>query len=70
MLDIEREVDLGGPIHSKGVMILNGYLGSRFARSIPLSVSATLVFEQSYGGVDGDSAASAQIAVSPANRVS
>lgn len=56
ILDIEREVDLGGPIHSKGVLILTGFLGARYAKERPLSLSASLVFEQSYSGVDGDSA--------------
>ena len=56
ILDIEREVDLGGPIHSKGVLILTGFLGAHYAEERPLSLSASLVFEQSYGGVDGDSA--------------
>ena len=59
--DIEREVELGGPLHSKGVMILWGYLASRFARDVPLSIAASLVFEQSYGGVDGDSASSTEL---------
>ncbi|MCB9418321.1 MAG: AAA family ATPase [Ardenticatenaceae bacterium] len=61
VIDIERQVELGGPIHSKGVMILSGFLGARFARERPLSLSASLVFEQSYGGVDGDSASSAEL---------
>jgi len=60
VIDIEREVELGGPIHSKGVMILSGFLGARYAREHPLSLSASLVFEQSYGGVDGDSASLAE----------
>lgn len=59
--DIEREVKLGGPLHSKGVMILWGYIAGTFAQSIPLAMAATLVFEQSYGGVDGDSASSAEL---------
>ncbi|MFP3852722.1 MAG: Lon protease family protein [Anaerolineales bacterium] len=61
VVDIEREVDLGGPLHSKGVMILSGFLGARYAEEVPLSLAATLVFEQSYGGVDGDSASSAEL---------
>ena len=61
LIDIEREVELGGPIHSKGVMILGGYLGSHYAASVPLSLAARIVFEQSYGGVDGDSASSAEL---------
>lgn len=59
--DIEREVKLGGPLHSKGVMILWGYLAGQFALDVPLALAATLVFEQSYGGVDGDSASSAEL---------
>ncbi|MEZ5923024.1 MAG: AAA family ATPase [Hyphomicrobiaceae bacterium] len=59
--DIEREVELGGPLHSKGVMILWGYLAGRFAEDVPLAMAASLVFEQSYGGVDGDSASSAEL---------
>jgi lon-related putative ATP-dependent protease len=61
VVDIERQVELGGPLHSKGVMILSGFLGARFAADRPLTLSATLVFEQSYGGVDGDSASSAEL---------
>ena len=61
VVDIEREVELGGPLHSKGVMILGGFLASRYATEHPLSLSASLVFEQSYGGVDGDSASSAEL---------
>ena len=61
IVDIEREVDLGGPIHSKGVMILSSFLSSRYARQIPLGLKASLVFEQSYGGVDGDSASCAEL---------
>ena len=59
--DIEREVNLGGPLHSKGVMILWGYLAGRYAQDVPLALAATLVFEQSYGGVDGDSASSTEL---------
>ncbi|MBN2490522.1 MAG: AAA family ATPase [Planctomycetes bacterium] len=61
VVDIEREVALGGPTHSKGVLILAGFLGGRFAGEHPLALSASLVFEQSYGGVDGDSASSAEL---------
>ena len=61
VIDIEREVALGGPIHSKGVMILAGFLGGRFGREGPLSLTASLVFEQSYGGVEGDSASAAEL---------
>jgi lon-related putative ATP-dependent protease len=61
VVDIEREVELGGPIHSKGVLILAGFLGARYAEEKPLSLSASLVFEQSYSGVEGDSASSAEL---------
>ena len=61
VIDIEREVELGGPIHSKGVLILSGYLASTYAPDEPLSLSASLVFEQSYGGVEGDSASCAEL---------
>jgi predicted ATP-dependent protease len=63
IIDIEREVKLGGPIHSKGVMILSGYLSQQFGSEQPLSLIARLVFEQSYGGIDGDSASMAEAAV-------
>jgi lon-related putative ATP-dependent protease len=61
VVDIEREVELGGPIHSKGVLILSSFLGARYAAERPLSLSASLVFEQSYGGVEGDSASMAEL---------
>jgi predicted ATP-dependent protease len=61
VLDIEREARLGGPIHSKGVLILGGYLAQTFAADRPLSLRARLVFEQSYEGVEGDSASSAEL---------
>ncbi len=61
LVDIEREAKLGGPLHSKGVLILQGYLAQTFAADFPLALSASLVFEQSYGGVDGDSASSAEL---------
>ncbi|ACF46932.1 peptidase S16 lon domain protein [Prosthecochloris aestuarii DSM 271] len=61
VIDIEREVEMGGPIHSKGVLILTGFLGGRFGVDQPLSLSATLVFEQSYSGIEGDSASSAEL---------
>jgi len=61
VVDIQREVELGGPIHSKGVMILAGFLGGRFAADRPLALSATLVFEQTYGTVEGDSASCAEL---------
>lgn len=61
VVNIEREVELSGPIHSKGILILQGFLEGRFAADRPLSLSASLVFEQSYGGVDGDSASSTEL---------
>ena len=61
VVDIEREANLSGPLHAKGVMILSGYLTSRFAQDKPLNLSARLVFEQSYSGVDGDSASSTEL---------
>jgi predicted ATP-dependent protease len=61
VVDIEREVELGGPLHTKGVLILSGFLAARFAQNVPMSLAATLVFEQSYGGVDGDSASSTEL---------
>lgn len=61
IIDIEREVDLGGPLHTKGVLILSSFLASRFSQNAPLSMEATLVFEQSYGEIDGDSASSTEL---------
>jgi predicted ATP-dependent protease len=61
VIDIERESELGGPIHSKGVLILSGYIAGRYAAKTPLSLGASLVFEQSYGGIEGDSASSAEL---------
>jgi predicted ATP-dependent protease len=61
MVNIEREVKLSGPIHDKGVMILTGYLGGAFAGERPLSLSASICFEQSYDGVEGDSASSTEL---------
>ncbi len=61
VVDIEREVELGGPLHSKGMLILSGYLSSHYALDAPMSLWASLVFEQSYGGVDGDSASAAEL---------
>ncbi|MDD1661569.1 MAG: AAA family ATPase [Methanomicrobiales archaeon] len=61
IVDIEREAAMGGPIHTKGVLILHGYLAGKFARDKPLSISARLVFEQSYSGVEGDSASSTEL---------
>jgi lon-related putative ATP-dependent protease len=61
ILDIEREAKLGGPLHTKGVLILGGYLSQKYAQDAPLSLTARLVFEQSYSGIDGDSASSTEL---------
>ena len=61
VINIEREVDLSGSSHSKGVYILSGYLGEKFAQDIPLSLTASICFEQLYNGVDGDSASSTEL---------
>ena len=61
VVDIEREAKTGGPIHTKGVLILGGYLANKYAQDKPLSLSARLVFEQSYEGVEGDSASSTEL---------
>lgn len=61
VINIEREADLSGPTHNKGVLILGGYLRGKYATKKPLSLSASLAFEQSYGGVDGDSASSTEV---------
>ncbi|MES3630268.1 MAG: ATP-binding protein [Longimonas sp.] len=61
IVDIERETALGGPLHAKGVLVLSGFLSGRYAPEHPLSMHASLVFEQSYGGIDGDSASSAEL---------
>lgn len=61
LIDIERESQLGGRIHSKAVMIVSSFVGSRYAKDHPLSLHGTLVFEQSYGGVEGDSASIAEV---------
>jgi predicted ATP-dependent protease len=61
VVDIERVVELGGPIHSKGVLILTGYLAENYAQDKPLAFSARLVFEQSYQGIEGDSASLAEL---------
>src|SRR5262244_4476854 len=58
---IEREIKLSGPIHSKGFLILTGYLQAQYAQDWPLSLGATITFEQSYGGIDGDSASSTEL---------
>ncbi len=61
VVDIEREVELGGPLHSKGVLILSAFLGARYCPDLPLSLGASVVLEQSYGGVEGDSASSTEL---------
>lgn len=61
IVNIEREVEMSGTSHSKGVLILSGYMGDKFAQETPLSLSASLCFEQLYGGVDGDSASSTEL---------
>ncbi|MCV2883981.1 AAA family ATPase [Aestuariibacter sp. AA17] len=62
VVDIEREVELGQPIHSKGVMLLTGYLGHKYAQYFPLTLSANIALEQSYGHIDGDSASLGELA--------
>lgn len=61
VIDIEREVELGGPLHSKGMLILQGFLAGTYAPDVPVALQASVVFEQSYGGVDGDSASSTEL---------
>jgi predicted ATP-dependent protease len=61
VVNIDREIELGGRIHNKGVMILTGYLGEKFAQDIPLTFSASVTFEQIYEEVEGDSASSAEL---------
>jgi len=61
IINIEREIEMSGTSHSKGVLILSGYIGQKYAQDIPLSLSASLCFEQLYNGVDGDSASSAEL---------
>ena len=61
VVDVEREVELGGPLHSKGVLIIGSYISSRYARESLPSLHASIVFEQSYAGIDGDSASSAEL---------
>lgn len=62
LVDIERQAKLGGPIHTKGVLIINGFLGERYGQSHPLSLTASLTFEQSYDEIEGDSASAAELA--------
>jgi ATP-dependent Lon protease len=61
VVNVEREAELSGPTHNKGVAIISGYLRSKFAQEKPLVMDASITFEQSYGGVDGDSASSTEI---------
>jgi predicted ATP-dependent protease len=61
VLNIEREVEMSGPIHDKGVLILNGYLSALFSHNAPLALNASIVFEQEYSGVEGDSASCAEL---------
>ena len=61
IINIEREIEMSGATHSKGVLILSGYLGEKFAQDIPLSLTASICFEQLYNGVDGDSASSTEL---------
>ena len=61
IVNVEREVEMSGSSHSKGIMILTGYLGAQFAQEMPLSLTASVCFEQLYGGVDGDSASSTEL---------
>ena len=61
LIDVEREVELGGALHSKGVLILSSFLAARFSKGMPLSLDASLVFEQSYSELDGDSASSTEL---------
>src|SRR6056297_2450541 len=61
VINIEREADMSGKIHNKAVLIFSGYLGNKYAKDTPLSLNASLAFEQSYGGIDGDSATAAEL---------
>jgi predicted ATP-dependent protease len=61
IVNIEREVNMSGPIHNKGVLILGGYIAEKFAQEFPLSLNAYICFEQNYGGIDGDSATGAEL---------
>ena len=61
VINIEREVEMSGSSHSKGILILNGYLGEKFAKEMPLSLTASICFEQLYNGIDGDSASSTEL---------
>ena len=61
VVNIEKEVQMSGNIHSKGIGIITGYLGEKYAQDCPLTMTASIVFEQLYGGIDGDSASSTEI---------
>ena len=61
VVNIEREVKMTGPIHNKGLLTLSSFLGRKFAREMPLSLSARLAFEQTYDGIEGDSASSTEL---------
>jgi predicted ATP-dependent protease len=61
VVNIDREAEMAGPVHNKGLMILTGYLNGLFGRNKPVSLSASLVFEQNYEGIDGDSASSTEL---------
>ena len=61
IVDIEREIDMSGSSHSKGILILTGYIGEQYAEDFPLTLTASVCFEQLYGGVDGDSASSTEL---------
>lgn len=61
VINVEREVEMSGSSHSKGILILNGYLGEKFAKDMPLSLTASICFEQLYSGIDGDSASSTEL---------
>jgi len=61
IVNIEREVEMSGSIHDKGVLILTGYLGDKFAQEFPLTISASICFEQLYDGIEGDSASSTEL---------
>ena len=61
IINIERETKLSGRLHDKGLLTLTGYLAAKFAQKVPLSLSASITFEQMYGGVDGDSASSTEL---------
>jgi lon-related putative ATP-dependent protease len=63
LINVERESDMSGTTHTKGMLIISGFIQGKFAREYPLSLSASVVFEQSYGGVDGDSASSTELYV-------